>query len=516
MAIGIYEVRFDTWHQNQMEHAVEQHLESEVLGGFIEPQWGFVEHGQCPHCNDFDDLWVNSRYVNADPSCLLCWFRMLYSAYPVQTDFSIAYLAVRNPNTWDVEDYERCWACNKSILHATGKDPIMARLADVDIEVKVHDQGACRTKCSCCNQTYATYHWRGIRNSGLVMGFRDMYNQTRCDACYLQEVDDYGGEENFFECGSCNSTFHLDDGTYEDHTPGTVCENCYDNYTYTCDDCGQTYWDGNHYCEAEDDDEGCIHDYSYKPRPFFFGEGDYHLGIELEVEACGNSRVEGADIVRSVLGERVYMKSDGSLDDGFEIVSHPHSLQEYATKFDWSVLERLRKNGYRSWNTDTCGLHVHVSRTAFGRIYTRKDIAKAQAHELRFMKLIYDNQRQVERIAGRSSNHYASFSDKGRLVSKVKNGSQSNGRYSVVNTDNTNTVEVRIFKGSLRKERVMSAIEFVTAAVEYTRDLKVTGSKNTLSWLHFTAYVAQNVEQYPNLSAIMEKAFSTDQVPSND
>jgi hypothetical protein len=85
------------------------------------------------------------------------------------------------------------------------------------------------------------------------------------------------------------------------------------------------------------------------------------------------------------------------------------------------------------------------------------------------MKLIYDNQRQVERIAGRSGNHYATFGDKGKLVEKVKYGSQSNGRYSAINTENDATLEVRVFKGSLRKERVLSALEFVAASVEYTQ-----------------------------------------------
>jgi hypothetical protein len=118
------------------------------------------------------------------------------------------------------------------------------------------------------------------------------------------------------------------------------------------------------------------------------------------------------------------------------------------------------------------------------------------------MKLIYDNQRQVERLAGRSSDRWANFSDRGRLVNKVKNGHQSNGRYSAVNTDNYNTIEVRVFKGSLNKKRVLSALEFVTAAVEYTRDLKVNGQNRALDWSRFVAYVVSTADTYPNL---MEK-----------
>jgi hypothetical protein len=132
------------------------------------------------------------------------------------------------------------------------------------------------------------------------------------------------------------------------------------------------------------------------------------------------------------------------------------------------------------------------------------------------MKLIYDNQRQVERIAGRTNTHYASFQDKGNLVRKVKYGSQNNGRYSAVNTDNNDTLEVRVFRGSLRKERVLSALEFVHACAEYTRDLPVNGKNRALTWLHFTAYVSTNAETYPNLSTIMSESFAGDTSPDEN
>jgi len=279
--------------------------------------------------------------------------------------------------------------------------------------------------------------------------------------------------------------------------------------------------DDDHDCEGDgDDDSALIHSYSYRPSPFFFGEGKYHFGFELEVEARGNGRYDGAMLVQNTLGGHAYMKEDGSLDDGFEIVTHPHTLEKYQTDFNWGVLDKLKRDGYRSWNTTTCGIHVHVSRTAFGngdpwRLNVSNNmrsqmILQRQSHELRFMKLIYDNQRQVERISGRSSDRYASFNDKGQLLRKIKNGYQSNGRFSAINTENDDTIEIRVFKGSLRKERVLSAIEFVHASVEYTRDIKVTTKNHALSWLKFTGYVAANAELYPNLVTIMGESFAND------
>jgi hypothetical protein len=245
------------------------------------------------------------------------------------------------------------------------------------------------------------------------------------------------------------------------------------------------------------------------------------MGFELEVESRGSSsRYDGARLAQDTLDKHAYMKADASLDDGFEIVTHPHTLAHYQQDFEWEVLSKLRREGFRSWDTTSCGLHVHVSRTAFGGIVnydtSASDILRMQAHQLRFMKLIYDNERQVSRIAGRSSSSYASFSDKGRLVPKVKHGNSERGHFSAVNVENYATLEIRVFKGSLRKERILSALEFVSASVEYTRNLKVTGTNTALSWLRFTAYVSQEATTYPNLALIMSESFTREQDPSDD
>jgi hypothetical protein len=235
--------------------------------------------------------------------------------------------------------------------------------------------------------------------------------------------------------------------------------------------------------------------------------------MELEVEVCGDdSRHECASEVLRVLEDRAYLKEDGSLSNGFEIVTHPHTLFAYQNDVDWDFLKRLSKMGVRSWNRSNCGLHVHVSRTAF----QTETYAGTEAHKVRFNKLIYDNQRQVERLAGRKNNHYASFTDKGKIIAKVKYGNQSSGRYSAVNMEPENTIEIRVFKGSLRKERVLSGIEFVAAAVEYTRNLKIQHKAAPFAWARFVHYVTANSDTYPNLFIIMNETFEKDNDPNGD
>jgi hypothetical protein len=73
-----------------------------------------------------------------------------------------------------------------------------------------------------------------------------------------------------------------------------------------------------------------------------------------------------------------------------------------------------------------------------------------------------------------------------------------------------------VFKGSLKPARILSAIELVHASVEYTRDLKVTGSNNALKWIQFVRYVATNDTVYPNLVSVIQSTFDTDIQPQND
>lgn len=72
-----------------------------------------------------------------------------------------------------------------------------------------------------------------------------------------------------------------------------------------------------------------IQDYYYKPEPIFYGEGCRFFGVELEIDYGGESDSSARAILDVANGnglEYLYCKHDGSLDDGFELVSHPMTL----------------------------------------------------------------------------------------------------------------------------------------------------------------------------------------------
>jgi len=329
-------------------------------------------------------------------------------------------------------------------------------------------------------------------------------NESWCESCWSNDS---------FTCNRCDfcTNSNRDGGTNVGNE--YWCEDCVsDNATY-CDECDE-YYPEHDTCSCSQSASGTIHQYSYKPNPVFHGGNDKNLymGFELEMSFGddpdrGDYNTAISDVLELEQADVCYLKQDGSIGGwGYELVTHPHTLHAYenATPL-WNYLERLRDNyGARSWDTDSCGLHVHVSRSAF----------KSGAHTHRFLSLIYRNPREMMKLAGRKNSRFARFDDvykpdewgipQFNLRDKVHGGFSE--RYSAVNTNNEYTLELRFFRGNMKREGIMSALELCHASVEYTRNLSVPDVKlGMLKWEWFADGVATNNGLYPNLYQRMSK-----------
>jgi hypothetical protein len=265
-------------------------------------------------------------------------------------------------------------------------------------------------------------------------------------------------------------------------------------------------------CENCGGGDGKVHQYSYKPNPIFHGGNDNNLymGFELEMsygDESDNYRSAIPDVLPLEQADVCYLKSDSSIEGwGYELVTHPHTLGAYERANNlWNYIESCRTKGARSWDTTSCGLHVHVSRTAF----------KSGAHTHRFLSLIYRNPREMMKLAGRKNSRYARFDDvykpdewgipQFNLRDKVHAGGFTE-RMSAVNTNNDYTLELRFFRGNMKREGIMSALELSHASVEYTRNMSVSDVKlGMLKWEWFADWVATNNGLYPNLYQRMSK-----------
>lgn len=323
-----------------------------------------------------------------------------------------------------------------------------------------------------------------------------------CDACnqYYRHKSDTNWfdsvcadcQDDHFECSSCNRVYHFDDSISSTDTQETLCSRCADRYWTYCGECSEWY---ENYENDECDDayrEG-INDYSFKPTPIFHYQPEKpsktFFGFELEVEAVHETISAGVDIVRKYADDNLlYLKSDGSLSDGFEIVTHPMTHDWAMEKFPWEMIERLRKAGYRSWDTDTCGLHVHASRTSF----------VDRSHLWKWTYLINKNSDECIKLAGRHS-HYAQFYGVKPTSDIVLRKSMPRERYVAINLHPRHTVEVRIFKGSLRIPRVKTALDFMQSSIEFANKLTIKEASSGKTWDMFKDYVGEHSSRFENL-----------------
>ena len=262
------------------------------------------------------------------------------------------------------------------------------------------------------------------------------------------------------------------------------CERCSSNANWWwCDDCSDWTPGGDECaCGRYQNGNAMIHSWDYRPHYIKHGDGRFFMGVELEVEAADNAddlavlcHAHDPDEVRH------FQKHDGSLSEGLEIVSMPHTLAEWYLYGDEyaRLLKTLHDHGARSWSRSSCGLHVHISRTAF----------RSASHLLTFSLFVSRNEQGLTRFAGRRSS-YASFSglQDGSLVSKVKN--LSGQHFDALNLGNSSTVEFRIFRPSLAVGRVFAALELCAALVEYTRYMRAHDvALGALSWDRFESWV---------------------------
>lgn len=359
-----------------------------------------------------------------------------------------------------------------------------------------------------------------------------------------------------------------DDNVSEAHED--MCQPCQDNYMVHCESCSATCWiDGTrrrfvipvtdrrvtawftymlsavyleysdgwyctecvHYCAScdagypdEEEAYDCcnngrsVHDYSYRPMMKFYADPNdawqYHprplvlyMGAEIEVERAASHMdtwyyTSGEDYGNERF---VYAKNDGSLyDDGVEFVTMPATLQAFAHNFPFRSFDRLRELGARAWAMTSCGMHVHVSRSAF-----------TPTHLWKFIKFQYLNANSCIAFAGRDSSQWASWNNDtmqelgGRDTAKVvKQGRPDNpNRYSAINMNNRNTIELRYFRPNLLEPGIMRVIEFIDAMYEYTKQMTVAdviGRRALSDWDAFIVWM-QAQPKYPNASAYMKE-----------
>ena len=281
--------------------------------------------------------------------------------------------------------------------------------------------------------------------------------------------------DNVITCGYCGESLWPSDNAGDSSTP--LCSSCYDKHYTCCEECGRVisfddayYFDGDDipYCERCYDRMTCeryIHDYGYKPDPIFYGDEKLYMGVELEIDLGGENSCFAEEIlnIANFKCEHLYCKHDGSIEDGFEMVSHPMDLKYHQDEMPWSdIFDKAINLGYRSHQTSTCGLHVHVNRDGLGDNYSyQEDVISRivyfiEAHWNELLKFSRRTEYSINRWAGRYG-----LSDNAKNTYDHAKKNNGLGRYVCLNLQNYNTIEFRIFRGTLKYETFVATLQLV-------------------------------------------------------
>lgn len=311
-----------------------------------------------------------------------------------------------------------------------------------------------------------------------------------CEDCYYNRT---------YECDCCGER-HFGERIVSDWNY-TLCVDCYDDNYCRCERCDSIVcmddvfsYEGEYLCSDCYDEvrrNDCIRDYYYKPAPCFHGHSNIgrYYGVELEVSGAGEDNDNASELLNLFNhegdDERMYIKHDGSLDDGFEIVSHPMTLEFHKDCADWkSLMIKALDMGYRSHQTSCCGLHVHVSRKAFGRDREQQDFTIAKL--LLFFELHWNELYKFSRRSQRGIDQWAKRYGYEKTAQEIFEKKYNCDRYMAVNLRPTDTVEFRIFRGTLKYNTFIATLQLVDELVSVASFYSEEEIQN-ISWSEWVA-----------------------------
>ena len=198
------------------------------------------------------------------------------------------------------------------------------------------------------------------------------------------------------------------------------------------------------------------------------------------------------EIANGLGQDRLYCKHDGSLSDGFELVTHPMTLQYHENQMPWAeILAQAVDMGYTSHQAGTCGLHVHVSRRAFGETEAEQEAAIARV--LYFFEKNWEELLRFSRRTQRQLDQWAArygYKEQPREILEHAKKGYHGGRYTCVNLQPSETIEFRIFRGTLKYNTLIATLQLVDRVCDMAIYLSDDELK-AMSWSAFAAGCTQ-------------------------
>ena len=261
-----------------------------------------------------------------------------------------------------------------------------------------------------------------------------------------------------------------------------------------------------------------VHSYNYTPSRFNkHGQSDSNrfYGVEIEMDEGGNNNTNASLVLSNDPNEEFhYIMHDGSLSNGFELVTHPATINALANSQLKETLEMASILGYKG-DVDTCGLHIHIDRNAFNNSNGKslnnigKLIYLFEKFWAQFVAISRRKESNLQRYAKRYTYKYnpidsLSFDEILEMNTESLTRESCDHKYFSINLKHDATVELRIFKGTSCYSSIIGLVQFVDQLVNVCVDIKMDDIRKVTFWdiiepimdkVEFRGYIANIVEK---------------------
>jgi hypothetical protein len=299
--------------------------------------------------------------------------------------------------------------------------------------------------------------------------------------------------EDYIVCTNCENAQHIDNAFYDE-----------DDEQYFCEEC----WYGRHRTLT-------LHNYTYKPDPIFknhlplFDKKQLYMGMELEVARnmgdAGNAEINGWITQQS--DSFIYVKSDVSVDNGFEIVTHPFTYEWATAHFPYGNFDNLCTIVGVLDTHSSAGTHIHLSKEAFTSV-----------HLWKFIKFHIDNPTFVGALGGRGTAvNYGNLDDLNEVRKDLKEIAQfpkdhpytKYTRQHGINLNPEYTIELRYMASGIRSKTIKKNQQWAQAVFDYTKRVNFRDAKKGAfaDPGYFLGYIEDF--DYPELKDFIQSIFPT-------
>ena len=370
------------------------------------------------------------------------------------------------------------------------------------------------TLCEDCREHYHLCAGCGKRIHEDDEHYSELAGESFCESCF---------NESYTHCHRCDCELSIDDSRNGcDDNP--YCDDCFNERFTTCAACGDVIRQANamydenrgeDYCEScysKRTPENHIYEYHhfYRDRIFHtisrsgkYEEDDtLYLGVELETDAY-EERGDCAERLYDLSRDEslFHMETDGSLDNGIEIISEPCTLEYHKEKFDWDgITEAVRRCGGKSNDVSTCGLHIHFNKSYWGNNQDANSLKLLYIFEKFWSELVKFSRRNGDHWQHYAQRYNDDFVPCDDIPQKVRE-TRDKGRYFAVNLMPSDTIEIRLFKGTLKVSTIIASIEMIDFLVNFIKNTD-TITTQSLQWHKLVSNIDK--DKYPELASYLE------------